>query len=69
MRDCHVLDAVAKTRFLAWIEDEVMRKGNSSITEPAAAARLLYYRQQEVGFVSYSFETIMGYNANGADIH
>lgn len=69
MRECHVRDAVAKTRFLAWIEDEVQVHHNGAITEVQAAARLLSYRQQEQRFVGYSFDTIMGYNANGADIH
>ena len=69
MRQCHILDAVAKVRFLAWIEEEVSIKGNKDITELQACGKLLDFRKQEKGFVTFSFDTIMGYNANGADIH
>ncbi len=66
MRDCHVRDAVALTRFLAWLEEEAKRR---TILETEAADVLLSFRREEAGFVAPSFETILGAGANGAVIH
>jgi Xaa-Pro aminopeptidase len=65
MRDCHVSDATAVVRFLAWIETQ----SRAGVTELEASAQLLEYRREEEGFVGPSFTTIMGSGSNGAIIH
>lgn len=64
MRACHVKDAVALTRFLAWLEEEGV-----GVSEMDAAEMLRQLRAQESGFLSISFETILGSGAHGAIIH
>ena len=66
MRDAHVKDASAVTRFLAWVSEAALQ---GKVTEVDACNKLLEYRSQEEGFVGISFETIMGTGGNGAIIH
>ncbi len=64
MRQCHVQDAVALTRFLCWLS-----KHGVGVSEVDAAQRLLEFREEEEGFVGISFRSILGTGGNGAIIH
>ncbi len=60
----HVLDGVALTKFLFW-----MQHNYSTQTEYSAAQKLLEFRKHNAEFIDSSFETISGYGANGAIVH
>ncbi len=62
----HIIDGVAVTKFLRWIDEEAP-KGN--ITELDAMARLQELREEAPSLRGLSFPTISGYGANGAIIH
>nr|WP_315422677.1 aminopeptidase P family protein [uncultured Pedobacter sp.] len=59
-------DGVALTRFFKWMEDHL---GKEKITEWSAAEKLAKFRAEQASFVGLSFNTIAGYNANGALPH
>ncbi len=64
MRHAHKLDAIAMIEFLAFLENS-----NQNITEIEACDILKSYREKEKTFLSLSFSTISGADANGAIIH
>ena len=66
IRQAMLQDGVAMTRFFKWMED---RLGKEKITEWSAAEKLNSFRAEQPGFVGLSFNTISGYNANGALPH
>jgi len=66
MREAHIRDGVALTRFLGWLTEAVPGR---SETELSAAARLLAFREEADGFRGPSFPTISGYGPHGAVIH
>jgi len=59
-------DGVALTRFFKWMEDHL---GKEKITEWSAAEKLAAFRAEQTSFAGLSFNTIAGYNANGALPH
>ncbi|MBA1187770.1 aminopeptidase P family protein [Pseudomonas entomophila] len=59
-------DGAALCEFFAWFEAQVGRGG---VTELDVDAQLLAARRKRPGFVSPSFATIAGFNANGAMPH
>jgi Xaa-Pro aminopeptidase len=65
-RQAHQRDGVALTRFLYWLHQEVP-KGN--VDEISAAGKLLSLRQEQDLFQGPSFDTISGYESNGAIVH
>ena len=60
-------DGVAMVRFLRWLEN-ALDKGDA-LTEVSIAEKLQGYRAAQPDFVSESFATIAGYEANGALPH
>ncbi|MEH3115177.1 aminopeptidase P family protein [Pedobacter terrae] len=66
IRKAMLHDGIALTRFFKWMED---RLGNEKITEWSAAEKLASFRAEQESFVGLSFNTIAGYNANGALPH
>ena len=66
MRDAHLRDGVAVTRFLAWLADEAP---SGTVTEIAAGDRLEAYRREHDLFRDLSFPTISGAGPNGAIVH
>ncbi|MGN7988870.1 aminopeptidase P family protein [Pedobacter sp. 22226] len=66
IRKAMLHDGVALTRFFKWLED---RLGKEKITEWSAAQKLDAFRAENASFVGLSFNTISGYNANGALPH
>lgn len=66
IRKAMLQDGVALTRFFKWMEDNL---GKEKITEWSAAEKLATFRAEQASFVGLSFNTIAGYNANGALPH
>jgi len=66
IRKAMLHDGIALTRFFKWMEDHL---GKEKITEWSAAEKLATFRAEQVSFVGLSFNTIAGYNANGALPH
>ena len=66
MRNAHLRDGVALTRFLAWLDENAE---NGKITEMSAASQLEMLRRQGDFFQGLSFPTISGSGPNGAIIH
>lgn len=60
-------DGVALCEFFVWFED-AMEKGEA-ITEVTVAEKIEAYRKVRPGFISLSFDTIAGFNENGALPH
>ncbi|MEM7513846.1 MAG: aminopeptidase family protein P, partial [Bacteroidota bacterium] len=61
-----IKDGVALVKFLIWLEGNIEKE---EITELSAAQKLEEYRREQTGFISNSFQTISGYNGNGAIVH
>ncbi|MCX2492941.1 aminopeptidase P family protein [Pedobacter sp. PF22-3] len=59
-------DGVALTRFFKWMEEHL---GKEKVTEWSAAEKLANFRAEQASFAGLSFNTIAGYNANGALPH
>lgn len=68
MRNCHVRDGAALIQFFAWLEDQLVNKGNR-LDEVQAADQLEAFRKQKNLFVGLSFPTISSTGANAAIIH
>lgn len=67
-RKCHIRDAAAVCKYFAWLEDELLKKGNK-VTECQGADRLEAFRREDPECVGLSFDTISGSGPNGAIIH
>ncbi|GAB6012959.1 aminopeptidase P family protein [Viscerimonas tarda] len=59
-------DGVALSKFLIWLEKAVREE---EITELTIVEKLAEYRSQQDRYVGDSFDTIAGYQANGAIVH
>lgn len=68
VRASHVRDGVALSKFLCWLENEVVTVGHEP-TECEAADKLDGLRSEQDLFVSLSFPTISSAGANAAVIH
>lgn len=66
VRDAHVRDGAALTRFLAWLSSEGPK---GRLTEITAAERLEKFRGESNTFRGASFATIAGAAGNGAIVH
>ncbi len=66
LKEAHVKDGVAVTRFMYWLKHRV---GQEEITEISAAEKLQEFRRQMEGYREESFEPIIGYGPHGAIIH
>ena len=66
IREAMEKDGAAMCRFYAWLEAAL---GREAISELTIDERLSAERAREDGFVSLSFPTIAGFNANGAMPH
>lgn len=67
MRDAHVRDGVAETRFLAWLDAEVA--AGRLLGEAALADRMFAFRAEQDRFQETSFDTISAAAANAALPH
>lgn len=65
MRNAHIRDGVAVSRFLCWLETAAAK----GIDEITAARKLESFRQETGKLQDISFETISGSGPNGAIVH
>ncbi|MDY4743143.1 MAG: aminopeptidase P family protein [Lachnospira sp.] len=66
LRNVHVDDGVAVTKFIFWLKKNVSK---GDITEADAASYLDELRSQIDDFIELSFDTISAYNENAAMMH
>ncbi len=66
IRAAHKRDGIAETKFLCWFDHEAPK---GQLTEISVAEKLEEFRRQQTGFRDTSFDTIAGWNANGAIVH
>ena len=66
MRNVHIKDGVAMTKFMYWLKQNA---GKVEMTEISVAEVLKGFREAQEGFVEESFTTIAGYGPHGAVIH
>lgn len=66
LRNAHVEDGVAFTKFMYWLKTNI---GKIPMTEITASDYLEQCRRQRNGFLDLSFDTIAAYEANGAMMH
>ena len=66
VRQAHIKDGLALTRFMKWLKDHV---GKEPITEISAAKKLEEFRGQMEYYLGPSFDPIMGFGPHGAIIH
>ena len=66
VREAHIRDGAALTRFLAWLAKEAPK---GTLNEVTAADRLEAFRAESNLFQGPSFPTIAGAGANGAIVH
>jgi len=62
-------DGAALCEFFAWLEATLADSGRAPLTELTIDERITAARARRPGFVSPSFGTIAGFNANGAIMH
>lgn len=62
----HVKDGVAMVNFIYWLKNNI---GTIPMTEISVAECLESYRRNQEGCYDLSFDTICGYESNGAIIH
>ncbi|QJD99951.1 aminopeptidase P family protein [Massilia forsythiae] len=62
-------DGAALCEFFAWLEPELENAARAPLTELTIDERITAARARRPGFVSASFGTIAGFNANGAIMH
>ncbi|WP_200951613.1 aminopeptidase P family protein [Duganella sp. Root1480D1] len=62
-------DGAALCEFFSWLEQTLADPKREPLTEYAIGQHLLDARRRRPGFVSPSFGTIAGFNANGAIMH
>ena len=66
IRNAHLRDGVAVTKFLIWLEKEGVK---GSLTELSVAERLEDFRRADPAYRDNSFDTIAGWAGNGAIVH
>lgn len=64
--EAHIRDGVAVVRFLKWFDDESPK---GQLDEIQVAERLESFRREDKRYKDSSFDTIAGWNANGAIVH
>ncbi|MES2019128.1 MAG: aminopeptidase P family protein [Pseudomonadota bacterium] len=62
-------DGAALCEFFEWLEGQLAAPARAPLTETAVDTHLTAARARRPGFVSPSFATIAGFNANGAIMH
>jgi Xaa-Pro aminopeptidase len=62
-------DGAALCEFFAWLEPQLLDAQRAPLTEVAIDEHITAARARRPGFVSPSFGTIAGFNANGAIMH
>ncbi|KAK4462500.1 putative Xaa-Pro aminopeptidase 1 [Cladorrhinum samala] len=68
MRNCHIRDGAALSKFFAWLEDQLINR-KAVLDEIQAADKLEEIRSKGKDFVGLSFDTISSTGPNAAIIH
>lgn len=66
LRNSHLKDGVAFTKFMYWLKNNV---GKIDISEISASEKLEELRREQEGFIEPSFATIAGYREHAAMMH
>ena len=66
IRNSHLKDGIAFTKFMYWLKNSV---GKLEISEISAAEKLESLRREQDGFIEPSFATIAGYKEHAAMMH
>ena len=66
IRNSHIKDGVAFTKFMYWLKNNV---GKIEISELSASKKLEDLRREQEGFIEPSFGTIAGYRDHAAMMH
>lgn len=66
MREAHIIDGVAVTKFLHWLDTKALDEGADEVS---AQEKLHAFRQEHEAFLEPSFDTISGFGSNGAIVH
>lgn len=66
LRNCHVKDGVAVTKFMYWLKNSI---GKEEITEISATEKLESLRKEQELYIEPSFDTIAAYESNAAMMH
>lgn len=66
VRNAHLKDGIALTKFLHWIDKTIQ---NTDISELDVVEKLDLFRQEQENYMGKSFDTISGSGPNGAIIH
>ncbi len=66
IKEAHINDGVALTKFYIWLENELKTR---DVSEYDAVKKIAYFRSLNKNYISESFGAIVGYKSNGAIIH
>lgn len=66
LRNCHLKDAVAVTKFMYWLKNNT---GKIEISEMSATEVLENFRKEQEYYLEPSFDTICAYGSNAAMMH
>lgn len=66
LRNCHLKDAVAVTKFMYWLKNNI---GKIEISEMSATEVLEDFRKEQKYYLEPSFDTICAYGSNAAMMH
>lgn len=72
IRNAHIKDAVAHTKFMYWLKQSVpswKEPGADAVTEISAAEKLESFRAEQEGYLGASFEPISAFGEHGAIVH
>lgn len=66
IRQAHIKDGVALTKFMYWLKKHV---GKEPMTEISVSDKMESFRKEQEGYLEPSFEPISGYGPHGAIVH
>ncbi len=66
IKKAQIEDALAIVKFMNWLKKSV---GKIELDELSVTEKLLEFRKESKNFLDLSFDTICGYNSNGAIVH
>ncbi|MEW9096776.1 MAG: aminopeptidase P family protein [Clostridiaceae bacterium] len=66
IKNCHIKDGVAMVKFLYWLKSNI---GKETITEISASNKLEAFRNEQLHFITPSFDTIAAYKDHAAMMH
>ncbi|MEZ4908255.1 MAG: aminopeptidase P family protein [Saprospiraceae bacterium] len=66
LKQAHVQDGVSLVKFFRWLEQELKTR---TVSEFEAGEQLANFRSMHSGYISESFEPIVGFGKNGAIVH